>query len=103
LKKSLRNVRQDLLDEAAAIADSVLHSKKPYEGDVLFPEHAARDQSAKVEESRGVISFHVLGNAIKSRNVGVKEMEWLIGLLNVFSHQLPKMPKEYIARLLMDP
>lgn len=28
---------------------------------------------------------------------------WLIGLQNVFSHQLPRMPKEYISRLVFDP
>ena len=29
-------------------------------------------------------------------------MLWLIGLQNVFSHQLPRMPKEYITRLVFD-
>lgn len=28
---------------------------------------------------------------------------WLVGLQNVFSHQLPRMPKEYITRLVFDP
>ena len=27
---------------------------------------------------------------------------WLVGLKNVFSKQLPNMPKEYIARLVFD-
>ncbi|XKL59939.1 hypothetical protein PGB90_000955 [Kerria lacca] len=30
-------------------------------------------------------------------------MMWLIGLQNVFAHQLPRMPREYITRLLFDP
>ena len=30
-------------------------------------------------------------------------MLWLIALQNVFSHQLPRMPKEYITRLVFDP
>ena len=28
---------------------------------------------------------------------------WLIGLQNVFSYQLPRMPREYISRLIFDP
>ncbi|KAG6551507.1 hypothetical protein Mapa_006930 [Marchantia paleacea] len=36
-------------------------------------------------------------------NDGVDQhMIWLIGLKNIFSRQLPNMPKEYIVRLVMD-
>lgn len=28
---------------------------------------------------------------------------WLTGLKNIYSRQLPNMPKEYIARLVLDP
>ena len=28
---------------------------------------------------------------------------WLVEMKNVFSHQLPKMPKTYVSRLVFDP
>jgi len=68
----------------------------------VFPEHAARDESAKVEEQKGLISFHVIGNSL-THTVDKRTMLWLIGLQNVFSYQLPRMPKEYITRLVFDP
>ncbi|CAG0915004.1 unnamed protein product [Notodromas monacha] len=107
----LESGKQDLPPEhlAALTACSSAASTSSFLSNVLLspmpraPEHAARDEGAKAEEARGLISFHMLGNAIKSRCVTPLEMEWLVGLQNVFSHQLPKMPKEYITRLLMDP
>lgn len=68
----------------------------------VFPENAPRDEAAKVEEQRGAISFCVVGNSLTQR-VSKQTMMWLIGLQNVFSHQLPRMPKEYITRLVFDP
>ncbi|XP_071803239.1 histone acetyltransferase KAT2A-like [Asterias amurensis] len=67
----------------------------------LFSAHAARDEAARNEERRGVIEFHVIGNSI-TRNPSRQTLIWLIGLQNVFSHQLPRMPKEYITRLVFD-
>ncbi len=68
----------------------------------LFPAHAARDEAARLEEKRGIISFHVIANTI-SRRPPQQTLIWLVGLQNVFSHQLPRMPKEYITRLVFDP
>ena len=31
-----------------------------------------------------------------------QHLKWLIGVKNIFSQQLPKMPKEYIVRLVLD-
>ena len=31
-----------------------------------------------------------------------QHLVWLIGVKNIFSQQLPKMPKEYIVRLVLD-
>ncbi|XP_022246332.1 histone acetyltransferase KAT2B-like isoform X2 [Limulus polyphemus] len=70
--------------------------------EMLGPEHAARDETARAEESRGVIEFHVVGNSL-TRKVSKESLIWLVGLQNVFSHQLPRMPKEYITRLVFDP
>ena len=67
----------------------------------LFSAHAARDEAARNEERRGVIEFHVIGNSL-TRKPSRQTLTWLIGLQNVFSHQLPRMPKEYITRLVFD-
>nr|XP_006635827.1 PREDICTED: histone acetyltransferase KAT2B isoform X1 [Lepisosteus oculatus] len=64
--------------------------------------HSARDETARLEERRGVIEFHVIGNSLNQKP-NKKIMIWLVGLQNVFSHQLPRMPKEYITRLVFDP
>ncbi|XP_077555533.1 gcn5 acetyltransferase [Haemaphysalis longicornis] len=67
-----------------------------------FSELAARDEAARAEERRGVIEFHLVANSL-SRRVDQQSLVWLVGLQNVFSHQLPRMPKEYITRLVFDP
>jgi histone acetyltransferase len=68
----------------------------------LFEDTAARDEAAKVEEVKNIISCHVVGNSL-TKGVTKETMMWLVGLQNVFSHQLPRMPKEYITRLVFDP
>lgn len=68
----------------------------------LFEDTAARDDAAKLEEHRKIISCYVVGNSLTA-SVTKETMMWLIGLQNVFSHQLPRMPKEYISRLVFDP
>ena len=56
----------------------------------------------QLEERKGNIEFHVIGNSL-TQKVSKQTMLWLIGLQNVFSHQLPRMPKDYITRLVFDP
>lgn len=69
----------------------------------LYPgTHSARDEAARCEERRGVIEFHVVGNSF-TRQPSRQTLLWLVGLQNVFSYQLPRMPKEYISRLVFDP
>ncbi|XP_031441936.1 histone acetyltransferase KAT2B isoform X3 [Clupea harengus] len=68
----------------------------------LLSAHSARDEAARMEERRGVIEFHVIGNSL-TQKPNKKVLMWLVGLQNVFSHQLPRMPKEYITRLVFDP
>lgn len=65
-------------------------------------ENSARDEAARTEEMKGIIEFHIVANSI-SKPISKQCALWLIGLQNVFSHQLPRMPKEYIARLVFDP
>lgn len=62
---------------------------------------AARDEAAKGEEKRNEISFHIIGNSLV-KQVSKQSMLWLLGLQNVFAHQLPGMPKEYITQLVFD-
>lgn len=65
-------------------------------------ETCARDEVARSEEANNVIKFYILGNSL-TQKVSKETMMWLIGLQNVFAHQLPRMPREYITRLLFDP
>lgn len=69
----------------------------------LIPDIAsARDESARVEEKHGKIEFHIIGNSM-NRRISGSDYLWLNALQNVISHQLPRMPKEYITRLVFDP
>ncbi|TRY59824.1 hypothetical protein DNTS_035249 [Danionella cerebrum] len=68
----------------------------------LLSANSARDETARLEERRGIIEFHVIGNSLSQKS-NKKILMWLVGLQNVFSHQLPRMPKEYITRLVFDP
>ncbi|ETV74781.1 hypothetical protein, variant 1 [Aphanomyces astaci] len=57
----------------------------------------SRDEMAKKEEDTGLLEFCVITND------GTPErMVQLMTLKNIFSKQLPKMPKEYIVRLVFD-
>jgi len=85
----------------AHILEVVNDPKKMLGPESVFPENAPRDEAAKQEERRGLISFHVVGNSL-TQKVSKQTMSWLVGLQNIFSHQLPRMPKEYITRLVFD-
>lgn len=57
----------------------------------------SRDEMAKKEEDFGKLEFKVITNdGTMEHNVQ------LMTLKNIFSKQLPKMPKEYIVRLVFD-
>ncbi|CAL1681482.1 unnamed protein product [Lasius platythorax] len=70
--------------------------------DAVFPPDGPRDETAKNEESEKIIEFHIVGNSL-TQPVSKQTMLWLIGLHNVFSHQLVRMPKEYISQFVFDP
>ncbi|KAF1958996.1 Bromodomain-containing protein [Byssothecium circinans] len=61
-------------------------------GIVAFPE-----KPAVIEERNGEIELRVVNNDGKRESTIV-----LTGLKNLFQRQLPKMPKDYIARLVYD-
>lgn len=73
-------------------------------GDVVMTTNAdppsmmiSRDDMAKIEEDSGRLKFDVITND------GTDEhMIQLTTLKNIFAKQLPKMPKEYIVRLVFD-
>lgn len=58
---------------------------------------ARRGQLAREEERQGIIQFRAVTNDGSSES-----MILLTGLKNIYQKQLPKMPREYIARLVYD-
>lgn len=94
---------EDLSDETIAkIVATINDPTCMYGPDAVFPPDVPRDETAKIEESRKIIEFHVVGNSL-TQSVSKQTMLWLIGLHNVFSHQLVRMPKEYISQFVFDP
>jgi histone acetyltransferase len=70
---------------------------------LLIPDiSTARDESARIEEQNKKIEFHIIGNSMNKR-ICRNDYLWLNAITNVISHQLPRMPKEYITRLVFDP
>ncbi|CAI5736361.1 unnamed protein product [Peronospora destructor] len=57
----------------------------------------SRDDMAKMEENSGRLKFDVITN-----DGADEHMIQLTTLKNIFAKQLPKMPKEYIVRLVFD-
>ncbi|KAK5581480.1 hypothetical protein RB653_001513 [Dictyostelium firmibasis] len=62
-----------------------------------IPLDSGRGITAKEEKEKGILRFEVITNDSSSKN-----LEYLMNLKNVFSKQLPKMPREYIVRLMFD-
>ena len=98
-----RRCEDESLEETVSEIVSVIEDQNKQLGpQAIFPEHAPRDEAAKIEERKKVIEFHCIANSLTDK-VPKQTMLWLIALQNVFSHQLPRMPKEYITRLVFDP
>lgn len=102
-KRKNEEVFEDLPDETVAEIVATINDPNYMCGpDVVYPPDLPRDETAKIEESRKIIEFHVVGNSL-TQPVSKQTMLWLIGLHNVFSHQLIRMPKEYISQFVFDP
>lgn len=100
---SLDEDEEENLDQVIAEIVGVIDNPDQMLGpQAILPEHAPRDEAAKLEEKRNAIEFHCISNSLTEK-VPKQTMLWLIALQNVFSHQLPRMPKEYITRLVFDP
>ncbi|KAK4054154.1 histone acetyltransferase [Microbotryomycetes sp. JL201] len=65
--------------------------------DLITESRPKRERPAIAEERAGIIQFRVVTNDGKPDSMII-----LTGLKNVFQKQLPKMPREYIARLVFD-
>ncbi|VDO29743.1 unnamed protein product [Onchocerca flexuosa] len=61
----------------------------------------ARSEVSRLEECNGIISFHVISNNFDT-DQSRQKLTWLLQLQCLFSTQLPRMPKEYITRLVFD-
>ncbi|KAL0476949.1 histone acetyltransferase [Acrasis kona] len=67
---------------------------------ILGPDTAStmsRDEIAKQEEDHGGLLFQVITNDGR-----LHSLERLLAVKNIFGKQLPKMPKDYIAKLVFD-
>ncbi|CDO53934.1 hypothetical protein DV113_004955 [Geotrichum candidum] len=60
-------------------------------------EYPYKERPAVLEEKTGAIEFRVVNNDNSKEHLII-----LMGLKNIFQKQLPKMPREYIARLVFD-
>ncbi|CAG0882237.1 unnamed protein product [Darwinula stevensoni] len=99
---TLQDILTHLQDERHKSTAFEVYSPSLFRRLAIFPEHAARDAAAKAEERQSIIEFHVVGNSL-TRPVDRQTLLWLLNLQDVFAHQLPRMPKEYITRLVFDP
>jgi histone acetyltransferase len=61
-----------------------------------------RDKNIKIHEEKGLFDFIVIKNTGENTEENLNNMKLLTDLKNIISKQLPKMPKEYIVRLVFD-
>ena len=61
-----------------------------------------RDKNIKAQEEKGLFDFLVIKNTGENTKENLDNMKLLTDLKNLISKQLPKMPKEYIVRLVFD-
>jgi histone acetyltransferase len=61
-----------------------------------------RDKNIKIQEEKGIFDFVVVSNSGENNEENLYNMKLLTDLKNIIAKQLPKMPKEYIVRLVFD-
>jgi histone acetyltransferase len=86
---SPKRTKQESPETPSAVDDAPAEPKKRI---VPFPENPAA-----IEEREGHIEFRVVNNDGRRESTII-----LTGLKCIFQKQLPKMPKDYIARLVYD-
>ncbi|KAK4470433.1 hypothetical protein MN116_005987 [Schistosoma mekongi] len=107
LPSNKSDVSRDVsINELEQVLREMKNGESPCKGfypfQTLHSLNATRDAAARQEESAGNIEFHIVNNSLNP-NQPPQTYIWLLELLNVFALQLPRMPKEYIARLIFDP
>lgn len=65
--------------------------------DTLGPETGAASRNKKDSDASDILQFEVVAN-----DGTIESLEKLLAAKNIFGKQLPKMPKDYIARLVFD-
>ncbi|KAK9492927.1 hypothetical protein V1508DRAFT_439432 [Lipomyces doorenjongii] len=85
--------KEDGIDDEDGATVRYTSSSFVYDG-VLYEDKV---RPAVIEERDGIIEFRVVNNDNSRENLMI-----LTGLKNIFQKQLPKMPREYIARLVYD-
>ncbi|KAJ2657459.1 histone acetyltransferase [Coemansia sp. RSA 1199] len=94
------NTRKRLRSESEEADDGEIKEDDDYEhknkADAEVPT-AGEEKTAAMEQEKGLIHFEVVYNDGTDLS-----MRRLTELKNIFQKQLPKMPKEYIARLVYD-
>lgn len=61
------------------------------------PLYLSREEVVERDEKAGTLTFREILN-----DNDPQHLVWLINLKTIFSNQLPKMPREYIVRLVLD-
>lgn len=101
-RRKTEDTFEDLPDDTIVEIIASINETSRLSGYTVFSPELARDETAKTEENKKIIEFHMVGNSL-TRPVSKQTMLWLIGLQDVFIHQLPKTPRDYITQLLFDP
>lgn len=98
--ETIENNKNDVDTTTEPISDKTVIDDQS-KGTVKFEfdgvEYKFTERPSVIEEKEGKIEFRVVNNDNTKENLMV-----LTGLKNIFQKQLPKMPKEYIARLVYD-
>ncbi len=84
-------------DEEESEEDTRRAPKPPIIGGLDAGSAPKRERPAVIEERAQLIQFRVVENDGRPES-----MILLTGLKNIFQRQLPKMPREYITRLVLD-
>ena len=71
-----------------------------------FTSTTTRDEKAKMDYLAGILSVHVVNNIAtvsKGDEKSSEETMFLLAAQNIFTAQLPRMPRPYVSRLVFDP
>ncbi|KAF7639991.1 hypothetical protein Mgra_00000434 [Meloidogyne graminicola] len=92
-------MKSDIFKKAFQKFDEEKSKQEIKQEDSYFTE--IRKSIAETEEENGFISLHIINNdysPLQDRN----KIKWLFDVQRLFSIQLPKMPREYVTRIVFD-